>query len=88
MSLDDNIEMPECPSSPLTMDYLDHVLATPELMAPGVKVRRLGKNEYAVLAPGMPAEVRVATDPVFCDAHADSVEFWTPGGVLFERVRP
>ena len=87
-SLDDNIEMPERPSSPLTMDYLDQVLATPELMAPGVKVRRLGKNEYAVLAPGMPAEVRVATDPAYYDAYADSVEFWSPGGALFERVRP
>ena len=87
-SLDDKIEMPERPASPLTMDYLDQVLATPELMAPGVKVRRLGKNEYGVLAPGMSAEVRVATDPAFYDAHAESVEFWSPGGVLFERVRP
>lgn len=87
-SLDDNIEMPERPPSPLTMDFLDHVLSTPELMEPGVEVRRLGKREYAVLAPGMSAEVRVATDPAFYYAHADSVEFWSPGGVLFERVRP
>ena len=86
--LDDEMEMPERPESPLTMEYLDRVLATPELMAPGVKVRRLGKSDYAVQAPGMPREVRVATDPAFYDAHADSVEFWSPGGVLFERVRP
>ena len=85
--LDEDIEMPERPASPLTMDYLDQVLSTPALMTPGVNVRRLGKHEYAVLAPGMPSEVRVATDPTFYDAHADSVEFWSPGGVLFERVR-
>ena len=85
--LDKDIEMPERPASPLTMDYLDRVLATPSLMSPGVNVRRLGKHEYAVLAPGMQSEVRVATDPAFYDAHAESVEFWSPGGVLFERVR-
>ncbi len=86
--LDEDMEMPERPASPLTMEYLDRVLSTPALMTPGVNVRRLGKHEYAVLAPGMPSEVRVATDPAFYDAHVDSVEFWSPGGVLFERVRP
>ena len=87
--LDEGIVMPERPASPLTMAFLDQVLATPALMTLGVNVCRLGKHEYAVLAPGMPSEVRVATDPVFYDAHVDSVEFWSPGGgVLFERVRP
>ena len=57
-------------------------------MAPGVRVRRLGKGEYAVLAPGMSAERRVTTDPAYYEEHADSLEFWSPGGVLFERVRP
>ena len=57
-------------------------------MTPGVNVRRLGKHDYAVRAPGMESEVRVTTDPEYYDAHAESVEFWSPGGVLFERVRP
>ena len=85
--LDDDIAMPARPASPLGMDYLDRVLSTPELMAPGVRVRRLRQGEYAVLAPGMSAEGRVTTDPAYYEEHADSLEFWSPGGVLFERVR-
>ena len=85
--LDDDIEMPERRDSPLTMDFLDRVLSTPSLMAPGVQVRRLGRGEYAVRAPGMEGEARVTTDPAYYEAHADSLEFWSPGGALFERVR-
>ena len=70
------------------MDYLDRVLSAPELMAPGIRVRRLQKGEYAVLAPGMSVEGRVTTDPAYYEEHADSLEFWSPDGVLFERVRP
>ena len=86
--LDDDIRMPERPASPLTMDFLDRVLSTPSLMAPGVQVRKLGRREYGVRAPGMDAEARVTTDPAYYEAHADSLEFWSPGGALFERVRP
>ncbi|MDE0055392.1 MAG: SNF2-related protein [Gammaproteobacteria bacterium] len=85
--LEDDLKMPERGTSPLTMDYLDEVLSTPELMAPGVQVRRLGPREYGVRAPGMDAEARVTTDPAYYEAHADSLEFWSPGGALFERVR-
>ena len=85
--LDEEIEMPERPESPLTMDYLDRVLSTPELMAPGVEVRRLGDREYAVRAPGMSTEVRVTTQPDYYEEHPESLEFWSPGGELFERVR-
>ena len=56
------------------MDYLDRVLSTPELMAPGVRVRRLRKGEYAILAPGMAAEGRVTTDPAYYEEHADSLD--------------
>ena len=85
--MDEDMAMPERPDSPLTMDYIDRVLSTPELMTPGVEVRPLGAREYGVRAPGMAAEVRVTTDPDYYEAHADSLEFFSPGGVLFERVR-
>lgn len=80
--------MPERPASPLTMDYLEQVLSNQELMPPGVKVRPLANREYGMLAPGMEHEVRVTTDPSYYEDHAESVEFWSPGGALFERVRP
>lgn len=86
--IDDEIEMPDRPASPLTMGHLERILASPELMAPGVEVSRLGPADYAVRAPGMESQLRVTADPAYYDAHADSVEFWSPGGVLFERVRP
>ncbi len=86
-ALEDEIEMPERPPPSLTMEFLDDVLSTPALMVPGVQVRRLGSREYAVRAPGMEREERVTTDPAYYEAHADSLEFWSPGGVLFERVR-
>lgn len=86
--LDEDIDMPARPASPLTLEYLNRVLTTPELMTPGVNVRRLGKRDYAVQAPGMKSAIRVTTDPKYYDAHAETVEFWSPGGVLFERVRP
>ena len=86
-SFDEEIQMPERPESPLDMDYLDRVLSTPELMAPGVQVRRLGEREYAVLAPGMAEEVRVTTNPAYYEEHAESLEFWSSGGELFEWVR-
>ena len=86
--LDDDIGMPERLESPLTMEFLDKVVSTPSLMVPGVQVRRLGRREYGVRAPGMDGEARVTTDPAYYEAHADSLEFWSPGGTLFEQVRP
>ena len=85
--IDDEIRMPERPESPLAMDFLDKVLSKPSLMTPGVQVRRLGRKEYAVRAPGMDGEQRVTTDPAYYEQHPDSLEFWSPGGVLFERTR-
>ena len=40
-ALGEDATMPERPASPLTMDYLDGVIATPHLMPSGVRVRRL-----------------------------------------------
>ena len=86
--LEDDLRTPERSPSPLTMDFLDKVLSTPALMAPGVQVRNLGPREYGVRAPGMDGEARVTTNPAYYEAHADSLEFWSPGGAVFERVRP
>ena len=88
--LDDDFAMParKSPaftgaSSPLTLDDLDRVIATPALMPPGVDVQPLGRREYGLLAPGMAERVRVTTDPAYYEAHAESVELWSPGNPLF-----
>ena len=82
-TLDDEVSIPPRPPSPLTMGYLDKVLSTPELMAPGFQVRQLGRREYALREPGAREAVRVTTDPVYYEENADSLEFWSPGGVAF-----
>ena len=86
-TLDEDIQMPVRSPPALDMTYLERLLSSPELMPPGVEVRPMGKAEFAVRVPGMADEVRVTTDPAYYESHADSMEFFSPGGVLFGRVR-
>ena len=81
--LDDDITLPGRPPSPVTMDDLDRVIASPGLMPPGTDIRSMGRREYGLLAPGMKEPVRVTTDPDYYGEHADSVELWSPGNPLF-----
>ena len=78
-----DLALPALPASPLTMDDLDRVIGSGDLMPPGTDVQPLGHREYGLLAPGMAASVRVTTDPQYFEENADSVEFWAPGSPLF-----
>ena len=80
---EEELRLPERPPSPVTLDDLDRLLRWPELLPPGWRVRLLGEREYALLRPGREGEVRVTTDPAYYDEHPDSVELWSPGGLLF-----
>ena len=75
--------MPERPASAMTMDDLDRVIGTENLMPQGTQVRPLGACEYALRAPGMTLELRVTTDPDYYEEHTESVEFWSLGNPLF-----
>lgn len=44
----------------------------------------LGNREYGLTPPGSTDPVRVTTDPDHYREHADSVELWSPGNVLFQ----
>ena len=81
---EDELLMPERPPSPVTMDDLDRVIGSPDLMPPGVDVQPLGRREYGLLAPGMAERLRVTTDPEYFEEHAESLELWSPGNVLFK----
>ena len=76
--------MPERAPSPVTMEDLDRVINTPQLMPDGVEVRRLGEREYALRAPGMDRAMRVTTHPEYFEEQAESVQLWSPGGRLFQ----
>ena len=82
--LGDDLTMPEQAPSPVTMDDLDRVIASSDLMPPGADVQPLGHREYGLLAPGMPEPLRVTTDPAYYEENAESVELWSPGNPLFK----
>ena len=82
-TLGDDLVMPERAPPSVTMEDLDRVIASPDLMPPGTDIQPLGHREYGLLAPGMAERLRVTTDPAYYDENADSVELWSPGNPLF-----
>ena len=82
--LSDDLTLPERPASPITMDDLDRVISSPDLLPPGTEIRRLRHREYGLLAPGMTDPVRATTDPAYYEEHSESVELWSPGNPLFK----
>ena len=82
-ALDADVTVPDRPPSPVTMEDLDRVLGSPGLMPPGADVQPLAPREYGLLAPGMGERLRVTTDPMYYEEHAESVELWSPGNPLF-----
>ena len=80
---DSDLAMPDCPQSIVTMEDLDRVAASSDLMAPGIDVQPMGRREYRLLASGTTEPLRVTTDPAYYEEHAESVELWSPGNPLF-----
>ena len=78
-----DLAMPERPQSTVTMEDLDRIVGSSDLMAPGVEIQPMGHREYGLLAPGMSAPLRVTTDPEYFEEHAESMELWSPGNPLF-----
>lgn len=62
---------------------LHRILSSDNLLPPGIEAKPLGPRDFTYLAPGMKIPVRVTTDPDYFDAHPESVELWSPGGVMF-----
>lgn len=82
--LEEDLEMPVLPDSPLTMADLDRVISRPDLMPAGVEVQPMGAREYSLTAPGMREALRVTTDPAYYEDHSESMELWSPGNPLFQ----
>ena len=80
---EEELDMPDRPLSPVTMEDLDRVIGSPDLMPPGCDVQPMGSREYGLLAPGMTERLRVTTDPRYFEEHAESMELWSPGNALF-----
>ena len=78
-----DLSVPPRPQSLVTMEDLDRIIGSDDLMPPGVDVQPMGQREYGLLTPGMSERVRVTTDPQYFEEHAESVELWSPGNPLF-----
>lgn len=78
-----DLAMPERPQPIVTMDDLDRIVGSSDLLAPGFEIQPMGHREYSLLAPGMSAPLRVTTDSEYFEEHAESVELWSPGNPLF-----
>lgn len=80
--LEDDVTMPERPEPPRTMAYLEDVIEN-GLVPPHTQMRRIQKSEFGLANASLPEEIRITTDPDYYAEHSDSVEFWSPGGVVF-----
>ena len=78
-----DLAMPARPQSIVTMEDLDRIVGSSNLMPPGVEIHPMGHREYGLLAPGMSEPLRVTTDPEYFEEHAESLELWSPGNPLF-----
>ena len=84
--LSEDLAVPERPPPLVTLDDLDRVIASPDLMPPGTDTQPMGRREYGLLAPGMQERLRVTTDAAYYEEHAESVELWSPGNPLFKPL--
>ena len=82
-TVDTDVAMPARASSPVTMEDLDRVVASADLMPPGTDIQPLGHREYGLLALAMNERLRVTTDPGYYEERSESVELWSPGSPLF-----
>ena len=78
-----DLAMPAQAPSAVTMEDLDRVIWSSDMMPPGTDVQPMGHREYGLLAPGMTERLRVTTDPEYFEEHAESLELWSPGNPLF-----
>ncbi|WP_404384396.1 DEAD/DEAH box helicase [Caenispirillum salinarum] len=65
------------------LSELGKILEREDLLPPGDEVKKTGKKDFGYLSPGMVEAVRVTTDPVLFEQHADSLELWSPGSPSF-----
>ena len=83
-TLDADLAMPERPPSPVTLDDLDRVIASTDLMPPGTEVQPMRTRGYGLTAPGMREPIRVTTDSAYYEENSESVELWSPGNPFFK----
>ena len=64
---DADVIEPARPPSPVTMDDLERVIASANLLPPGLEAVPMNPRRYAFRQPGLARQVRVSTDPAYCE---------------------
>ena len=82
----DGLEIAPRPAPLYDMDDLDRVVSSEAVVPAGIEVNGLSRREYAYLAPGMSAPIRITTDPEYYEENLESVELWSPGNPLFPAL--
>jgi superfamily II DNA or RNA helicase len=80
---DANLAEPVAEPSPLTMDDIEYVISKVGLLPPGIEVESMGPREYKLRAPGMKDWIRISTNPIYYEQHAEAMELWSPGNPTF-----
>ncbi len=80
---DEELAMPVRAPSSVTMEDLDRVIGSSDMMPPETDIQLMGHREYGLLAPGMTERLRVTTNPEYFEENAESLELWSPGNPLF-----
>ncbi len=83
---DEALDVPDLPEPALCLSDIDRALNREGVLPPGAELARLDLGSYKIRLPGGDAWVRVTTDAEVFDDHAESHEFLSPGGPLFEAL--
>ncbi len=78
-----NLNMPDREPSIITMEDLNRIITSENLMSDSIKIQQLGAHEYGFSVPGRNNPIRVTTDPRYFEEHTEDMEFWSPGNPLF-----
>ena len=72
--------------SPVTMDDLERMSSTTDLVPQEYKIKHTGKRQYSVVPPNTGVHTRITTDRKQFERHGDSIEFWSPGSPAFPKL--
>src|SRR5262249_53149532 len=80
-----DLEEPDRPEALYDLDDLEAILARPDVLPPGLEVKKLAPGEYEFSAPGMNERVRVTTRRDYYEDHPGSLELWSTGSPIFPQ---
>lgn len=83
-AVENSVDMPDLPETPLTLSQLDRVINIARARPPEIDWRQLDAGSYGIALPGG-EPVRVTTDSRVFDLSGDSHQLFSPGGEVFGR---